>query len=177
MSSGGISSGSSRVLVLNSDYSALTICSIYKAFLLVYTHKAELVSQGDHPMRSISKAYPMPSIIRLTRYISMPYRGGVILNRQNIFKRDGHSCQYCGNTRDLTLDHVHPRSRGGKTSWENLVSACKSCNNRKGDLTPEEAGMPLTQRPYKPSFVMFLRDLSGRVSEDWLTYLGQRKAS
>ncbi len=176
MSSGGISH-SSRVLVLNADYSALTICSIYKAFLLIYTHKAELVSQGDGPLRSVSKAYPMPSIIRLNKYINMPFRGGVVLNRHNIFKRDGHSCQYCGNTRNLTLDHVWPRSRGGKTSWENLVTACKGCNNRKGDLTPDEANMPLNMRPYKPSFVMFLRDLSGRVSEDWLTYLGQRKAS
>lgn len=173
----GSSSKNSRVLVLNADYSALTICSIYKAFLLVFTHKAELVSASDVKLHSVSKSYPMPSIIRLHRYINLPYKGGVILNRQNIFRRDGNSCLYCGSTRDLTLDHVMPRSRGGNSSWENLATACKSCNNKKGQLTPEEAGMFLRQRPFRPSFIMFLRELSGRVSDDWLDYLGQRRAS
>ena len=164
-----------KVLILNQDFSAISICSVPKAFLLVYLNKAEMVSHsGNARLRTVTTAYPLPSIIRLHNYVHIPYRNGVVLNRQNIFKRDGGQCQYCGVSRDLTLDHVHPRSRGGKTSWDNLVTACKGCNSRKGDATPEEAQMPLRQRPFRPSFVMFLRDFTDKVSEDWTTYLGQR---
>lgn len=169
-------SSSSKVLVLNADFSALTVCSIYKAFLLVYTNKAELITQSETALRSVTRSFAAPSIIRLNRYVNLPYRGGVVLNRQNIFKRDGHTCQYCGSGKDLTLDHVMPRSRGGSSNWDNLATACKSCNNRKGDMTPEEARMPLRSKPYRPSFVLFLRELNGRISEDWRHYLGQRMA-
>ena len=163
-----------RVLVLNQDFSAITVCSVPKAFLLVYLDKAELIAEDKAKLRTVTKAYPMPSIIRLHNYINIPYRNGVVLNRQNLFKRDSHSCQYCGSGKDLTLDHVLPRSRGGKSSWDNLATACKGCNSRKGDYTPEEASMTLKQRPFKPSFVMFLRDFSDRISDEWLLYLGQR---
>ena len=164
-----------KVLVLNQDYSAFTLCSVQKAFLLVYLGKAEMVAESHlQQMRSVSCTFPMPSVIRLNRYVSLPYRHGVMLSRQNVFKRDGHKCQYCGSTKDLTLDHVTPRSRGGKTSWENLLTACKPCNNRKGDYTPEEAGMPAKQRPFKPGFVMFLRDFSGQINDEWMDYLGRK---
>lgn len=167
-----------KVLVLNQDFSAFTICSVPKAFLLVYMNKAEMVSEDAKVrLRSVTRHFPMPSIIRLHNYVNRPYRnGGVVLNRHNVFKRDNHQCQYCGVAKDLSLDHVFPRSRGGKTSWDNLVAACRSCNGKKGDYTPEEAGMKLNQRPYKPSFVMFLRDFSERISEDWMMYLGQKQA-
>ena len=115
----------------------------------------------------------MPSIIRLYRYVNLPYKG-VMLSRQNIFKRDGGKCQYCGVTTDLTLDHVIPRSKGGRSTWDNLVTACKSCNSKKGDYTPEEAGMPLARQPFKPSFIMFLRDFSGPIEENWKPYLGKK---
>jgi 5-methylcytosine-specific restriction endonuclease McrA len=162
-----------RVLILNQDYSALTVCSIQKAFLLVYLNKAELVAdvQGQY-LRSVNAIYPKPSIIRLTSYAKLPYRG-VLLNRQNIFKRDGMKCQYCGATTDLTIDHVIPRSRGGTSTWDNLITACRTCNARKGDQTPEEADMPYAQKPFKPSFLLFLRDLSGDIDEQWYTYLGK----
>jgi len=75
----------------------------------------------------------------------------------------------------LTLDHVLPRSRGGKSSWTNLVTACKTCNSKKGDLTPEEAQMPLRRKPFKPSFIMFLRDFSGKIEKEWEIYLGKNK--
>jgi hypothetical protein len=162
-----------KVLILNQDYRALTVCSVQKAFILVYLHKAEMVAEySGIQLNTISSSYPMPSIIRLHRYVNLPYRG-VMLSRQNIFKRDGNRCQYCGSTHDLTLDHVQPRSRGGKSSWENLVTACKSCNSKKGDDTPEEAKMPLTRAPFKPSFLMFLRDYSGPIDENWVPYLGK----
>ncbi|MDR6563713.1 MULTISPECIES: HNH endonuclease [Arcicella] len=164
-----------KVLVLNQDYSALTVCSIPKAFLLVFLKKADLISESaTEQLRSVSQSFPMPSVIRLHRYVYLPYKG-VMLSRQNIFRRDGGQCQYCGTPEDLTLDHVLPKSRGGRTSWDNLATACKRCNSRKGDLTPEEAGMPLKTKPYKPSFVMFLRDFGGSIEESWLPFLGKRK--
>ncbi len=164
-----------KVLVLNQDYTALTICSVPKAFLLVYLNKAELITEASGlVLRTVSKTFPMPSIIRLCSYVNVPFRGAVMLSRQNIFKRDGYSCQYCGSLKDLTMDHVHPRSRQGKSSWDNLVTACRTCNSRKGDSTPEEANMPLMKKPFKPSFVMFLRDFSGVMDDSWNIYLGKK---
>jgi 5-methylcytosine-specific restriction endonuclease McrA len=163
-----------KVLILNQDYSALTVCTVPKAFILVYLKKAELVSEAnDLQLRSVSHTYPMPTVIRLFRYVHLPYKG-VILNRQNIFKRDGHRCQYCGTAEELTLDHVVPKSRGGQSKWDNLTTACKRCNSRKGDYTPEEASMILKQKPYKPSFIVFLRDFSGHIEEDWRPYLSKK---
>ncbi len=162
-----------KVLILNQDYRALTICSVQKAFILVYLNKAEMVAEyEDRPLTSISACFATPSIIRLFRYVRLPYRG-VLLSRQNVFRRDNNMCQYCGTTSDLTLDHVLPRSRKGGSTWDNLATACKSCNARKGDCTPEEAGMPLRRKPFKPSFLMFLRDFSGHIDDNWRPYLGK----
>ncbi len=160
-----------RVLVLNQDYSPLSVCSAERAFLLIYLDKAELV-HGDPKLklRSIGSSYPAPSVIRLQKYIYIPFKS-VMLSRQNIFKRDAHQCLYCGSSNDLTLDHVLPKSRGGGSNWANLATACKRCNSIKGDKTPEEAGMPLSQKPFKPSYIMFVRNFSGFTSDDWLQYL------
>ena len=164
-----------KVLVLNQDYSAFSICSVPKAFLLVYLDKAELVAESEQFMlRTVSAEFPMPTVIRLHRYISLPYKG-VMLTRQNIFKRDGHHCQYCGTTEDLTLDHVLPKSRGGKTSWDNLATACKRCNSRKGDYTPEEANLKLRQKPFKPTFLVFLREFSGSLEQSWMPFLTKKE--
>jgi 5-methylcytosine-specific restriction endonuclease McrA len=164
-----------KVLILNQDYSALSICSAPKAFLLVYLNKAELISTSSTEfLRTISQAFPMPTVIRLRRYVHLPYKG-VMMTRQNIFKRDNHSCVYCGTSEDLTLDHLVPKSRGGKSSWDNLVTACKRCNAKKGDYTPEAAQMTLRQRPFKPSFIMFLRDFSGITDESWWPFLTRKE--
>ena len=164
-----------KVLILNQDYSALGICSVPKAFLLVYLDKAELVAASSvFQLHTVSTSFPLPTVIRLNRYINLPYKG-VMLTRQNIFKRDGHRCVYCSSTEDLTLDHVMPKSRGGRTSWENLATACKRCNAKKGDCTPEEASMPMRHRPFKPSFMLFLRDYSGAVEESWMPFLTKRE--
>ena len=122
-------------------------------------------------MRSISKNYPYPSVIKLNRYISLPYRK-VILNRHNIFKRDQNQCQYCGKTRELTLDHLIPRSKGGKFVWTNLVTACLSCNAKKGDKLISETDLVLNKNPIKPSFIMFLKKLSHRQINEWEPFLG-----
>jgi 5-methylcytosine-specific restriction endonuclease McrA len=160
-----------RVLVLNYDFSPLSVCSVERAFVLVYMKKSEMVkSSNGHQLRSVTKAFPMPSVIRLLRYVNVPYKG-VQLTRQNIFKRDQFCCQYCGKTRDLTLDHVVPKARGGKSAWTNLVTACKRCNTTKGNNTPEEAGVRLKLKPYKPSYIMFIRELSGFYQDEWQQFL------
>jgi 5-methylcytosine-specific restriction endonuclease McrA len=161
----------SRVLVLNQDFSPLMVCSVQRAFVLVYLNKSELVRPANgFKLHSITRTFPMPSVIRLNRYVTAPYKG-VTLTRQNVFKRDSFECQYCGTHKDLTLDHVTPSSKGGQHTWINLVTACKSCNTRKGDYTPEDAGMILRRRPYKPSYALFLRELSGNHGNEWDDFL------
>ncbi len=160
------------VLVLNQDFTPLALCHVNRAFLLIFNSKAELIRESkSRVMRSISKNYPYPSVIKLNRYISLPYRK-VILNRHNIFKRDQNQCQYCGKTRELTLDHLIPRSKGGKFVWTNLVTACLSCNAKKGDKLISETDLILNKNPIKPSFIMFLKKLSHRQINEWEPFLG-----
>ena len=159
------------VLVLNSDYQAITICSVERAFVLIFLDKAEMLS--DNPKRklcSINSEFKFPSIIRLKRYVQLPYKR-VNLSRHNIFKRDGNRCVYCGSRDNLTIDHVVPKAKGGRDTWYNLVTACQSCNSKKGALTPEKAGLNMTHKPFRPSFVMFLSNFAGNVREDWKPYL------
>ncbi|HWG85509.1 MAG TPA: HNH endonuclease, partial [Deinococcales bacterium] len=133
------------VLVLNASYEPLHVCSIKRAVTLLMDEAAERVEDAPAFLRSPSTNFPVPSVIRLRRYVRRPPRYHVAFNRRNVFRRDGHTCQYCGRSGgDLTLDHVLPRSRGGRNTWENIVTACRECNSRKRDRTPEEARMHLT---------------------------------
>lgn len=160
-----------HVLVLNQDYRALTVCSVERATILVLLQKAELVeAEPDRWLRSPSRRVPWPSIVRLRAYVTIPFKR-ITLTRKNVMRRDRNRCQYCGNRDKLTIDHVMPRSRGGRDSWENLVTACVPCNNRKGSRTPDEAGMPLRRRPFRPSHVMFIRDFVGTLDDTWKPYL------
>jgi 5-methylcytosine-specific restriction endonuclease McrA len=160
-----------NVLVLNQNYQPISICTAERAFVLVFLRKAEMLSDiASLKLTSIDHTFRFPSIIRLHRYISIPYKR-VNLSRYNIFKRDGNQCVYCGNRERLTLDHVVPRSLGGRDSWDNLVTACQACNAEKGNRTPEQAGMDMCHQPFRPSFVMFLSNFNGNVREDWKPYL------
>ncbi len=162
---------SGHVLVLNQDYQALAVCSVERAMGLVVLHKAEMVeARPDLVLRSVRLCFPWPSVVRLKRYVRVPYRK-VLLTRRNVLRRDDHRCQYCGATERLTLDHVHPKSRGGPDTWENLIAACVPCNNRKGNKTPEEARMALLRPPFRPSHVMYMRDFVGQDQDDWKPYL------
>ncbi len=160
-----------HVLVLNNDYRALTTCSVERAVVLVFLQKAELVeSVPDRYVRSPTIRYPFPSIVRLRAYVRVPYKR-VMISRKNILRRDRFRCQYCECRENLTVDHVVPRSKSGRDTWENLVTACTPCNNKKGDRTPDEAVMPLIRQPYRPSHVMFIRDYIGILHEAWKPYL------
>ena len=138
----------------------------------MYLGKAEIVLNDDGKViRSVSASFPWPSIIRLSRFVRVPYKK-VVLTRKNILRRDRYKCAYCGRgDLTLTMDHILPKARGGDDSWDNLVSACTVCNNKKGDRTPEEAGMDLIKKPFKPSHIMFIKNVVGRIDENWKPYL------
>jgi len=149
----------------------MTITSVQRAVVLVMLQKADLVeADAGRFVRSPSRRVPWPSIVRLRRYVRVPYKR-IMLTRRNVFRRDRDECQYCGSKDRLTIDHVHPKSRGGRDTWENLVAACVPCNNRKGSRTPEEAGLTLARQPFRPSYVMYIRDHVGAVDDTWKPYL------
>ena len=140
----------SPVLVLNQSFEPLNVCHARRAIILLYQGKAETVEDGLGEFRSVSMVFPRPSVIRLFSLIRkpLPYRK---LTRRDVFLRDRFTCQYCGKAaRELTLDHVLPRHRGGSHRWENVVAACGTCNHRKAGLMPQEAGMRLLRSPQTP---------------------------
>ena len=153
---------SRKVLVLNADYSALSICTVPKAFLLVYLDKAELVTDSPKGMlRTVDKSYPLPSVIRLHHYVSLPFKG-VMLSRQNVFRRDGNKCIYCGSHDDLTLDHVLPKSRGGANTEENLSTVPVYLHEAYNALfgsnpTPDEVALILTSVWIDPRYEIIVR--------------------
>lgn len=160
-----------KVLVLNLDFSPLTICSVNRAFLLVFLDKADMIeADGNQYLHSVKNTYSKPTVIRIKNYINVPYRS-IVLTRQNIFKRDHNKCQYCESTKDLTLDHLVPRSKGGKSTWINLVTACQTCNSKKGNLSPDSVGLKLSRQPFRPSYLMFLKLSIGTMRSEWMQYL------
>jgi 5-methylcytosine-specific restriction endonuclease McrA len=160
-----------HVLVLNQNYEPLSICTAKRAIVMVFLGKAEIVEKDVVDIHSVSRSFPLPSVVRLSMYIAIP-RKKILLTRKNILKRDSYRCQYCGTKHQpLTLDHVIPKNRGGEDTWENLVCACAQCNNKKGQRTPEEAGMVLTRFPRRPSYLMFIRYFIGISDQRWRRYL------
>ncbi|WP_337845824.1 HNH endonuclease [Thermus sp.] len=159
-----------RVLVLNATYEVLGLASIKRSVLLVLGGGAEMVAESGRYLHTPSTRIPVPSVIRLKRLVRRgPSR--VPLNRRNVLRRDRYTCQYCGRQGgDLTVDHVLPKSRGGRSTWENLVAACRACNLKKGDRTPEEAGMRLLRSPRAPKTPLFLADLK-EIPEAWKPFL------
>lgn len=158
-----------QALVLNATYEPLTVVSARRAVVLVIRERAETVHAGDHLWHSERQTVPVPSVIRLRRFVRVPYRRRITLTRRSVFLRDGGICQYCGATAE-NLDHVVPRSRGGEHTWENVVAACRSCNARKGDRTPPEAGFHLRASPSAPREPNWL--LIGSAHPSWSAYLG-----
>lgn len=159
------------VLVLNQNYEPLNVCSVRRALSLVFCGKASSVETADGQVRSVSDAFPVPSVVRLERYIRAPRRR-VVLSKRNVLKRDNYQCQYCGLVdRKMTIDHVVPKKHNGPESWENLVAACVNCNARKGDRPPEQAGLALMRKPKRPNNVTFIRNFVGVADHRWKPYL------
>ncbi len=161
-----------QVLVLNASYEPLNITTWRRATVLMLKGKAE--SLEEDPNHQLRPDRMLPTVIRLRHYVRVPYRE-LPLTRKNILQRDNNRCQYCGSTGEkLSIDHVMPRSRGGSDTWENVTTACLSCNVMKGNRTPQEASMPLRQAPHKPlsnmSFEATRAINSGRYKE-WSKYV------
>ena len=160
------------VLMLNQNYEPLTVCSARRAIVLLFQGKAEMIEPADGlRIRTVRRDYALPSVVRLWRYRRVPYKR-IVLTRKNIITRDGHRCQYCGVTRGpMTVDHVIPKTKGGGDSWDNMVCACVRCNNKKGDRTPEEAGMHLLRVPTRPTPITFIQRHVGVPDRRWRPYL------
>ncbi len=162
------------VLVLNQSYEPLNVCRVRRAVVLIYQNKAEMLENGSGFIHSTSAEFPIPSVIRLASMVKRPYHVSRKLTRLEIFRRDEYTCQYCGRkTRQLTLDHVIPRYRGGQHTWENIVSACAACNRRKAGKTPEEARMRLIHQPAPPrgNGLFFIQARYSEIRREWQKYL------
>ncbi|MGH9720323.1 MAG: HNH endonuclease [Bryobacteraceae bacterium] len=163
------------VLVLNASYEPINICAARRALVLVLKGVAAAEEVRPHLVHSTRRAVRMPSVIRLLEYRRIPHQTRS-LSRKNILMRDRYTCQYCHKilpSAELTLDHVVPRSRAGDSAWENLVTCCHHCNNKKGSRTPEEAGMKLARppRPFSLHTSRHLMRLLGNGDEQWRKYL------
>ena len=164
-----------HVLLLNITYEPLRIINWKKAITLMLLGKVEVLEEYGREIRSVSFTIKLPSVVRLLRLVKRP-KSPVKFSRQNIYARDKYRCQYCGqkfSSEELTYDHVVPRSRGGKTEWENIVTCCVDCNRCKGGRTPSEAGMKLIKKPEKPTWIPALRITIGfrEVPQSWRDYL------
>ena len=163
-----------QVLVLNASYEPLNVCSVRRAHVLVFKGKAELVEQLERPLRSAVDTYPWPHVIRLVTYVRVPRAVQRKISRRALFARDEWRCVYCGTSGGrLTLDHVVPRSRGGDSVWENVVTSCAPCNLRKGDRLLEEAAMRLAREPRPPAPALFIRLAAPKIPSTWQPYLGR----
>ena len=160
------------VLVLNFTYEALNITSFQRAVKLLFSGKAEMVHRRDDVIKSTSLEMKLPSIIRMLYYIKRPMQK-VALTKKNVLLRDDYTCQYCHlkGERMMTVDHVLPKSKGGPSTWENLVCACMRCNNRKNNRTPEHANMKLKRKPKAPKYIPWIRVKRNTLPGEWHQFL------
>ncbi len=162
------------VLVLNATYEPLSVISLKRAIVLLLKEKAEIIEAAEAVLRSEHLSLPVPLVIRLVYYVRIPNRLALPLTRRTVFARDQYTCQYCGaqpGRGDLTLDHVVPRSLGGETKWENVVTACRACNQRKGNQMPAQVGLRLRSEPKRPRYVALAFMGESAQSGVWSKYL------
>jgi len=164
-----------QVLLLNASFEPLNVINWKRALKLVFLEKVEVLEESDTEVHSASEALRVPQVVRLLRFVGFRKRD-VKFSRQNIYARDKYRCQYCSKklpVKELTIDHVVPRSRGGGTNWENIVTCCKPCNRRKGGRTPDEANFKLKRAPYKPSWLHGFRARFAvrRPPDSWRDYM------
>ncbi len=164
-----------EVLVLNSDYEPLNVCTVHRAIVMVYMGKAEILHEDpDQVLHSVNHSFTMPVVVKLRNQVRRP-QPELKLSRRTIFARDNFTCQYCGIcTKDLTLDHVIPRRAGGPATWDNLVTCCRKCNIKKGDKLAHQLGMKLMKQPRRPRYTPYIsltKYLTGRKNSVWKDYL------
>jgi 5-methylcytosine-specific restriction endonuclease McrA len=160
------------VLVLNANYEPINICNYRRAISLILSDKATMLENGRGTIRTASTSFPLPSVIRLQHMIRRP-RPSIAFSRGEIFRRDKYTCQYCGTpSRNLTLDHIIPKSKGGMDTWENVVTACSNCNHRKGGKMLEETNMQLIRRELvPPNSIEYIFSRHLELNTEWITYL------
>lgn len=159
------------VLVLNASYEPLSVVSPRRALVLVVRGKAIAVEHRDEVWRSERTAITVPSVVKLTAFIHVPFQRTVPVTRRAVFGRDEYRCQYCSGPAE-SIDHVLPRSRGGQHTWDNVVACCRRCNVRKGSRLPSEAGLTLARRPTEPRRYGWIYANAGyRVDPVWDRYL------
>ncbi len=148
----------SHCILLNQDYSFLNVVNWKRAICLVSKEKVQVLAYSERTIQTAEGiCYKVPAVIKLLKLIRTLYRSRVPFSKRNILIRDGFKCAYCGiGQSKLTIDHIIPRSRGGRDEFENCVACCRQCNNRKGGNTPREAGMVLRVKPYYPTISEFL---------------------
>jgi len=161
-----------NVLMLNQNYEPLTVCSARRAIVLLFQGKAEMIETANGLLiHTVSTSYDLPSIVRLWQYRRVPFKR-IMLTRKNVITRDARRCQYCSTSKGpMTVDHVIPKTNNGSDSWENMVCACVKCNNKKGNRTPEQAGMKLLKKPTRPSHIQFIQRYVGVSDHRWRQYL------
>jgi len=160
------------VLVLNATYEPINVCTVRRAVVLLLKEKAEVIEHSEWELRSASRTIARPAVIRLVTYVRIPrdtHRRKI--TRRAVFARDNWTCQYCGSRSNLTVDHVVPRSKGGSSSWENIVASCAPCNRRKGNALPRQVGMRLLRQPRTPSPRVFIHVASPTIPTAWQQYL------
>jgi 5-methylcytosine-specific restriction endonuclease McrA len=163
-----------RVLVLNATYEPINVCSIRRAVVLLFKQKAEILERNARELHSERYTLARPVVIRLVSYVRVPRQAQRRkITRRAVFARDGWACQYCGARANLTVDHVVPRSKGGQSSWENIVASCGPCNRRKGDNLPAQAGMRLRRTPRTPRAEIFIQVSAPTIPTAWQPYLAQ----
>jgi 5-methylcytosine-specific restriction endonuclease McrA len=163
-----------NVLVLNATYEPINVISVQRAIVLLLKEKAELVEAAEAELRSERAHMPLPLVIRLVYFVRIPRLVGIPLSRRTVLARDHYTCQYCGATPgrvDLTVDHIVPRSRGGETTWDNVVTACRRCNVRKGNRPLEDAGLSLRRVPARPRFIALALIAHSSDNAVWQKYM------
>lgn len=161
-------------LVLNATYEPLSVVTARRACTLVLAGKADAMHSTEDCLRSARLKIQVPSVVKLRYFVKTPFRRHSALSRRGVFARDGHRCQYCGN-RAESIDHVHPRSRGGAHAWDNVVAACRRCNTTKRDRLLGETSMRLRTRPAEPPHGAWVSMLVPDVPEDWEPYLASAR--
>jgi 5-methylcytosine-specific restriction endonuclease McrA len=161
-----------RVLVLNATFEPINVCTVRRAAVLLLKSKAEVIEHASWELHSESLTLPRPVVIRLVTYVRVPrdtHRRKI--TRRAVFARDGWACQYCGARSNLTVDHVVPRSKGGVSTWDNIVASCAPCNRRKGNALLRQVGMSLRRKPRRPHAHVFIHVASPSIPAAWRAYL------